>query len=135
MKTSYLNFNISCGEPVCASCPWDKNRTHNRYNITVSNKATKERMRFYFYTSIANPEIESANQLIDAFDCILDEALNGDMDFDEYCSEFGYDGYLSSRKVYNACQKSLAKVLRVVGDIEQVYDLHDEIIDLQNKRG
>ena len=127
MKTEIRNFRISASEPVMTSCPWDK-RDHNRYTVSVTNKDNGKRTRFYYYTSIASPEIESESELKEAFDCFLSDCDCGAMDFRDFCGEFGYDE--DSRKAFKtwrACVRSVANFKRIGGDLDEIGDIRDEI--------
>lgn len=72
------------------------------------------------------PEME------DVLDCLLSDARAGEMTFDEFCNEFGYDN--DSIKILNAykeCKKTADKLSHLFS-VEEREELEEEIWHLQN---
>lgn len=127
MKTNYKNFEISASYVGDKVSPWDT-RNYNYHKITVKNIETKKRTSFDFWCSIAKPEIETADDILEAFSCFLSDATAGDYDIDDFYNEFCGDGEIKQAvKAWHSCQKSLKKALRVVGNIDIIYDLLNEL--------
>lgn len=105
---------------------WNCNpRNTNNYVVTVTNLETGKRTRFDFWQSIAQPKMESENDLLWAFRCFLEDGLAVIQAKDEwdFFDEFGYSPSRESKKVYDACKRSMQKILRVVGNEDYVCDL------------
>ena len=88
----------------------------NHHKVTVSNG--RAWCSFDFWASIADPEIQSRRDLINALGCFLMDAQIG-RDFssaDEVMAEFGYENERDARRVLKACEKSWEKARRVVGN-------------------
>ena len=94
---------------------------HMHFKITLRGNGSRATFDFYgsqrdfdaFKRTLDDGEIKSAVR------CILDDGASGDMDFEDFCSEFGYD--TDSRKAertHKACQRTRAKLARVfTGDL------------------
>ena len=109
--------------------PWSSNPANYNYHKIVI-KAHTLKLSFDFWASIMNPEIQSDEENTSAFYCFVSDALSGEMDFNEFCNEFGYDiNHPNRRKIYKACQKSNCKFHRVFDGI----DIYDFINELQEK--
>ena len=122
MKTNYKNFEISASYVGDKVSPWDT-RNYNYHKITVKNIETKKRISFDFWCSI-----ETADDILAAFYCFLSDATAGDYDIDDFYNEFYGDGEIKEAvKAWHDCQKSLKKALRVVGNIDTIYDLLNEL--------
>lgn len=128
MKTEIRNFRISASEnPVYTSCPWDA-REHNRYTITITNKDNGKKTRFYYYTSVARPEMNGVDELKQAFDCFLSDSECGAMDFREFCGELCYDeDSRKAFKIWRACVRSLGRLQDIGFDMNDIGDFRDEL--------
>jgi len=95
----------------------------NHHKITIKNIESGKQTSFDFWASIANPEVRSREDLIGAFECFVGDAVAGMNDFNDFCSEFGYDeDSRRAEKIYKACQKATAKLQRIYnGDIHSLY--------------
>lgn len=111
----------------------DKDQTvHNEFKITVSKSA---RASFKYYMSQADYErgiIEMENRdMIYALMSFVDDAISGEMEFHEFCGEFGYDeDSRRAEKVWKACQKSNEKAKRLFSDL---YDLGNDLREWEEK--
>ena len=127
MKTNYKNFEITAVYAGDKCSPWDV-RNYNYHKITVKNTETGKKTSFDFWCSIAHPEIEDENDILEAFDCFLRDATAGDYDIDDFYNEFYGDGEIKDAvKAWHGCQRSLKKALRVIGNIDTIYDLLNEL--------
>jgi hypothetical protein len=105
---------------------WHGNpRNHNNYVVTVTNTETRKRTRFDFWQSIAQPKMETENDLLWAFRCFLEDGLATMQAKDkwDFFDEFGYEPSRDSHNIYKACQRAERKVKRVVGDEECVCNI------------
>ena len=94
---------------------------HAHFKITL--RGNESRATFDFYGSqLDDGEIKSAVR------CILGDAVSGGLDFEDFCSEVGYDtDSRKAEKVHKACQRTAAKIARVfTGDL---YDLLNSLPD------
>ena len=96
----------------------DDNMMHNVFKIAVKREfgdgaITKS---FKFYDSYANWEKgKTTMDLMDmllAFKSFLEDAWAGSMDFEDFCSEYGYNNdSRRAEKIYNECKKQLEKIM------------------------
>lgn len=127
MKTNYKNFEITAAYVGDKCSPWDV-RNYNYHKITVKNTETRKRTTFDFWCSIAHPEIENENDILEAFDCFLRDATVGDYDLDDFYREFCGDGEIENAlRAWRGCKRAYKNALRVVGDIDTVYNLLEDL--------
>ena len=129
MKATYKNFLIRSKFTGSKQAPWGnyskklglpENWNHNR--VTVKNTETGKQTGFDFWGSIVNPEPETEYAVLNAFYCFVSDAVIGDMEFAEFCREFGYDeDSRKAEKTWKACQRATVKLERIydgdVGDL------------------
>jgi hypothetical protein len=125
MKATFKNFTVN------ANYKGDKeagfiNGNYNNHLVTVTNTETKQRCTFEFWASIAKPELTTEYDVLNAFYCFVSDAISGMMDFEEFCSEFGYDNdSRTAERTWKACIRAMRKLQRIYdGDI---YDLSNEL--------
>jgi hypothetical protein len=106
----------------------DSRPQHNRYSITVMTDA--HRHSFNFYGSIADYEggkVEmSADDIRQALENHVSDALSGCDTFADFCGNFCYDAdSRTAERIYRACKRELGKweaagigedALRTIGD-------------------
>ena len=127
MKTNYKNFEITAIYAGDKCSPWDESN-YNYYKISVKNTETRKRTTFDFWCSIAHPEIENENDILEAFSCFLNDATVGNYDIDDFYSEFYGDGEIKNMlRAWRGCKKAYKNAGRVVGDIDTIYDLLNEL--------
>lgn len=118
---------FNCG----VSFPNDKSELlHNQFKVTIINESNNKKAKFDFFGSYndhVNGIVELRNeQLLEAFDCFINDAISAEEDFENWCENFGYD-YDSRRahKIYKECLKSLDKAKNIInGDI---YEFAEEL--------
>ena len=127
MKATFKNFTVNANykgdkEASFISGNW------NNHLVTVTNNDNKQRCTFEFWASIMRPELDSEYDVLNAFYCFVGDAISGKMDFEEFCSEFGYDNdSRTAERTWKACKRAAAKLERIYdGDI---YDLANELGD------
>lgn len=98
----------------------------NNHLVTVTNTDNKQRCTFEFWASIARPVLNREYDILNAFYCFVSDSISGDMSFDDFCGEFGYDtDSRTAEKTWKACKRSAEKLNRIYdGDI---YDLANEL--------
>ena len=102
----------------------DRFQNWNNHKVTVTHNGQK--FSFDFWGSIANPEISNDQENVFALYCALSDGLSAENDFNEFCSEFGYDNdSRTAERIYKACEKTNAKINRVFSC--DLYDLINEI--------
>lgn len=125
MTTTFRNFKITSTYTGEKQSAWDE-KNWNHHNVSVYNTVTQQRTRFYFWASIAQPTIETENDLLNAFYCFVTDAIAGMDDFNEFCSNFGYDtDSRQAEKTWKSCKRS-AKKLERISDVD-IYDLANEL--------
>lgn len=127
MKATFKNFRVSANYTGSKPAKWNPDNWHH-HNITVTNTDNGKRTHFDFWTSIMAPEIESEYDVLNAFYMFVGDAISGDMDFSEFCNEFGYDvDSMTAYKTWIACKRAAKKLERIYsGDI---YDLSNELAE------
>lgn len=112
--------------------PWFNSGVPTNYNnhaITVFHSG--KRFSFDFWGSQMNPEISSDEENIFAFYCFLSDSVSGEMSFEDFCNEFGYDSdSRSAEKTHKLCAKSMKKYNRVFPECP--YELINELSDTYN---
>lgn len=103
---------------------------HNKFNVSVTNTENQNCISFDFYGSTndfnnAVTEIEN-DDLLSAFECFISDSIAGMLEFDDFCSEFGYDNdSRSAERIHKECLKSLAKA-QVIIDAD-LYEFANEL--------
>lgn len=124
-KTSYKHFEIKASYKGTKKAEWSSDNFNN-HMITVTNTETQQKITFEFWASIAHPELTTDYDVLNAFYCLVSDAISGEMSFDDFCSEFGYNNdSRTSEKIHRKCKKQLEKLKKIYdGDI---YDLCNEL--------
>ncbi len=120
----FKGFKLSAKYTGSKKADWGNGHENwNHHKITVKNTETGKQTSFDFWASIANPEVRSREDLIGAFECFVGDAVAGMNDFNDFCSEFGYDeDSRRAEKIYKACQKATEKLQRIYnGDVYSLY--------------
>lgn len=101
--------------------PFDKKGSysgyHNHFRITVSSIFGLEQFDFYGSSSDCEKGKKTLNDddLKNALRCIVDDALYGNMSFEEFCDELGYDDdSCTAYRMYKACIKTSGKLQNVI---------------------
>ena len=129
MKTTYNEYKITSVYKGTKNWNFDtKLDNYNNHMIYITNTETQKKCGFEFWNSIAEGEIVTEESLMNAIWCFIQDAISGQMNYDEFTSEFGELD--NSKKVHKACQKSYEKYNRVFTE-----DIYDILEDLENKYG
>lgn len=137
MQTTFKNFKVVAEYKGDKAWGTDDEYTYkntNNHLVTVTNTETKESCDFDYWTSLARPEMTSEQDVLEAFECFLDDSLAAIQNKDEwdFFDEFGYEPSRKAKQIYEACKKSAEKCKRVVGSEDDIVDLANE---LQEKLG
>lgn len=127
METIYKDFKIKSEYKGDKAAPWgDRQENWNNHIITVKNITTGKRTSFEFWASIMHPEIQTEDDLLNAFECFVSDALSGENSFEDFCNEYGYDtDSRSAERTHKACVKSNQKLKGIyAGDL---YELANEL--------
>lgn len=82
-------------------------------------------LEFEYWASISHPEIQSEEDLISALKCCISDGISGLLDFEDFCSEFGYNSdSISDKKVYDSCVELSQKLLYVFGSEDRIEEIH-----------
>ena len=130
MTEAYKDFRITATYTGSKEAGWEGGpKNWNHHHITVTNVETGKHTDFDFWMSIARPHMETRYDVLNAFYAFVDDAISGEMSFDEFCSEFGYDSdSRRAEKTWKACKRATAKLHRIYdGDI---YDLANELQEI-----
>lgn len=127
MKATFKNFEVSAVYTGSKAAEWGNGRENwNHHRIAVKNTDTGARTSFDFWASVAEPELRTEYDILNAFYCFVSDAISGDMDFSEFCGEFGYDeDSRTAEKTWKACKRSSEKMKRICDG--NIYDLANEL--------
>lgn len=125
MTAIFNNFKVTAVQSDdCRTSPWNPKNT-NHHLIYVHNTEKGMWNYFSFWASIAEPKLESEYDVLNAFYCIVSDAIAGEMGFEEFYREFGYDDPDEALRAWNGCQKTSRKLKGIYdGDI---YELVNEL--------
>ena len=89
------------------------------YRCRIKVRGSRESMTGYFSQGSAHTKPPTPEEIVS---CVVEDASAGEMDFTEFCSEFGYDEYedKQAKKVYKACVKQTQDWLRVFSEIPKL---------------
>lgn len=92
----------------------------NKYKCTI--KYQKRQATFEYTDSVNNTNQGIEPKVKDLLSCLVMDYSSKDEDFDEFCSEFGYDNdSIKAQKIHQAIIKNADKMMRVFrGDIKQL---------------
>jgi hypothetical protein len=110
---------------------YGEERTYIVNVFTIHMKKDGDEVRFSFYDSVYHwskgVTKMGADDLKNAVDCILSDALSGMFSHEEFCNEYGYDPFDNkAKRVYNQCKDALDKVLTLMGK-DDIYNILNEI--------
>jgi len=108
---------------------------HNRFYITVKNTENESVTGFDFYGSTndynqGNTEIKGED-LLSAFECFISDAMAGEQEFEEFCSELGYDSdSRTAERIHKECVNSLNKAKSILD--ADIYEFANELQEIIN---
>lgn len=98
-----------------------KRTSHNKFRVTVSND--KGCTSFDYYGS--HTDWENGQEELDesgknnALYCFLSDAMAGNQDFENFCSEMGYnEDSRTAERIHKACKKSYEKAIKLFSEEE-----------------
>lgn len=113
----------------------DDKLLHNQFKVTVTNTKTGAKTKFDFFGSYNDykegiKELKDAD-LLNAFECFINDATSAEDDFKDWCDNFGYDSdSRTAHKIYKECVKSLEKAKNIIsGDL---YEFSNELQEVIN---
>lgn len=131
IETTFKNFELRATHTGEKNAGWNdgQDRTHCHHVIRVKDMETKKFFSFDYWTSLANPEIADEKEVLQAFECFLNDCLVATDTLENFTSEFGYEEK-EARRIYAVCGRSLKKMKRIYeGDL---YDLYNELNERVN---
>jgi len=90
---------------------------HNHFKITVSSMHGSETFDYYGsqFDCEKGKKVLTDDDLKGALRCIVNDALYGNMSFEEFCGELGYDeDSCRAVRIHKACQNSSGKLQNVI---------------------
>lgn len=120
----FRNWRVSAVYTGSKKADWGDKMPENwnHHTVTVTNKINGKRTRFDFWASNMKTYLTSRYDVLSAFRCFVDDALSGEMEFEEFCREFGYDeDSRRAEKTWKACKRSTEKLRRIFDG--SLYDL------------
>jgi len=107
---------------------------HHTINVTHDNHT----IAFDFWASKAQPYVRTAQDLLDAFQCLLSDAGYGRNIYEDFCNDLGYDIYddegninSNSKNIHSQCSK-LYKKFNLLNFECDVHDMYNELCDKYN---
>jgi hypothetical protein len=126
---TFRDYSISAEYLGNKGAPFNdaKYENYNNHRVVVRNSKTRTRVQFEFWASLAEPELRKPSDLRNAFECFLTDAIAGEQDFAEFCSDFGYDeDSRKAERIYKACKRAAAQAHRLLGS-DDLYDLANQL--------
>ena len=128
-----IKVDVSAKYEECVhGFPFDKSddQYHNHFLITVSTVYGSE--SFDYYGSARDCEkgkkILDDEDLKSAFRCIVDDALYGNMSFDEFCGELGYDeDSCRAHDIHKACGVTSGKLQNLISNEDDWYTIVNDL--------
>jgi len=114
--------------------PWStEGNLVNKFSITLVN-SNNSTTYFDYYTSIidfkAGKTELTSSDLLNALACFLSDATSGDMNFQDFCDEFGYDtDSIKAEKTHKECIESKIKAEEV---FDNIYDALNDLNEAEN---
>lgn len=103
----------------------------DRFKHTITIKANGISKRFSFYGSENdwknNNHRLTAEDLVDALSCIIDDAIAGTLDCEEFFAEYGYENPCEGLKAYKGCENTFRKLDDLGIVIEDLYAMSNEL--------
>lgn len=123
----YKNFKIVSHYVGVKNAPFDDRNT-NQNTIVLTNMDTGKWTTFDFWGSYLYPELETDQDILDAFYYWLCDGMASRQSFDDFCFEFGYDDGRKSKKLFNLCKKNYEKWMKICEMTEsETWDFIDEL--------
>lgn len=109
--------------------PFDSKLKRCSYNITISNDTNVVDFVYYMsHIDYLNHKITMNQEDIkNAFECILSDALIPIESFCEFMNEFGYTDCKEAKRIYDACKEERDKLLKIGIDEDETYDILEMI--------
>ena len=126
VRTQYKEFNLRAEFIGGKNWRWDLTNT-NYHHIYIVNSKTGHYTYFEFWESISKGKVSTEEDLLNAFDCFLTDALEVcDSTYEEFCYNLGYDiDSRESKVTYRLCNKAYDKFQRVFEGYD-IYEFYDE---------
>lgn len=116
----------------------ERGKYHRVYSIRVQSDATNLHRVFTFHDSEHNEERGkvglSADELLEAFYCVVQDALAGEMTFREFVDQYGYEDAADAHDIWTACQRSARKVRELFHNDPDLYAMADELQQMEEAR-
>ena len=129
-KATFKNYKISAkykGDKLWPS--GGRYENWNNHLVTVTNTDTGKRTQFDFWTSIMQPHMETESDILLAFECFLNDAIDYIQAEDEweFYEEFGYEPSKKAHEIWLACKREAEKAIRLVGNVDSLYELSNAL--------
>lgn len=106
--------------------PWQENWNNHVVHVRWGDSGL--RTSFEFWGSTNDPEIDSEEDLLYAFQAFIDDVIAGEKDFEEFCGEFGFDtDSRRAERIWRMCRNSARKFRRITFGIVDPCDLYNEL--------
>ena len=127
-KAIFKNFEVKATYKGDKKAIWSDDNFNN-HMVKVTNTDTKQSITFEFWASIMNPELNTEEEILEAFYSFVNDALSGIETFENFCSELGYNtDSRKARSVWRACQRANNKIKKIYDD--DIYNLASELQEI-----
>lgn len=132
IKTKQGSFRITSEYIGNTAWPATEGHNNNYHNHKIRVFHSGKIFNFDYWGSIMNPEIQSDEDNISAFEAFVSDAICGESTFEDFCSDLGYDtDSRRAERIYKACQKSNRKLHRIFSG--NIYELLTELQNYESK--
>lgn len=107
-----MTADVKYGNDITYNKLDDWQKRSNPWTVTL--KYQGRRMTVPFWTGQAITDDPTAK---DVLECLLSDSESGDMDFEEFCSDLGYDSdSRTAERTWKQCQRINKRLHRLLGD-------------------
>lgn len=112
--------------------PNDKRDTnpHGHFKIHLTTENGSDSFDYYgsAFDARNNKKILPADDLLNALECIISDAIAGTYSFEEFCDEFGYDeDSRSAERIHKACIDTFNRVNTLGISENDLYEIVNDI--------
>ena len=103
---------------------------HGRFKIHLSTESGSDSFDFYgsAFNAGKNKTVMNDDDLKNALECIISDALSGIYSFEEFCSEFGYDeDSRRADRAHKACEDTYNRIVALGISEDEMYAIVNDI--------
>lgn len=130
MDTIFNDIELTSEYTGKKSALFDTDGTTMERHWTIKCKKEDREIEFDYYPSKANPYVDTEEEILEAFECFLSDAVYGFESLDDVYNELGCNGSISQFiATYNACVDAGEKLKYLLGtsDTSDIEELREDL--------